>query len=205
MPHTGNTSQQNAQHSTGPVTDAGKAASSKNSFRHGLTAAAMIMVNGERIEDFLDLANTFLAEHNPATITEETLVTQMINGVWLSKRAAYLQQDLIIGSQVPDEKKLALYMRYQAMHDRNFHKAHNELRRMRKEDRAELQKQVRVVAQKEASFVSQTGKQALLVAKVRQLNIRSEAGQVAVEHGKIRNSRLLTASVAAVSTIPSII
>ena len=38
---------ENAQHSTGPTTDAGKAASSLNNLRHGLTARGFIVLPGQ--------------------------------------------------------------------------------------------------------------------------------------------------------------
>ncbi len=183
-----NTNQQNAQNSTGPITVAGKAASSKNSFRHGLTAAATTMAYGESHQDFIDMGNDFLAEHKPVTITEEALVYKMVQSIWLSKRASRLQQQLFLNSAEPDPTKLALYMRYQAMHDQTFHKAHNELRKMRQD-----------AAKVENGFVSQAQKQEVHVAKICHQNTRMQAVHVAIEYGKLRNARLLAACAVSVA------
>ncbi len=57
---------ENAQHSTGPKTEAGKAASSINNFRHGLAGSFMIM-DWENREDFDELFDSLRAEHKPTS------------------------------------------------------------------------------------------------------------------------------------------
>ena len=44
--------QQNAQHSTGPKTDDGKAASCKNNFRYGLTGASFTVLPFEDQDEY---------------------------------------------------------------------------------------------------------------------------------------------------------
>ncbi|HZS55793.1 MAG TPA: hypothetical protein VFA65_15440, partial [Bryobacteraceae bacterium] len=43
---------ENAQHSTGPASETGKAASSKNAVRHGLAGHAFVLLEWEHAEDF---------------------------------------------------------------------------------------------------------------------------------------------------------
>jgi hypothetical protein len=83
--------QQNAQLSTGPKTEEGKAASSKNNLRHGFTGAFMILP-WEKQEEFDNLLSELRAEHQPATMTETLLVEKMAQSFWLSQRAVKLQQ-----------------------------------------------------------------------------------------------------------------
>ena len=128
--------QANAQLSCGPKTDAGKAISSKNNFRHGLTGP-FVVLRWESQEDFRTLRNELFAEHQPTTITEETLVDDMAQSHWLRKRAITLQH-MCFRPDMPvaqEPKDLALYLRYQTAHDRAFYKALNQLLKLRAEKR----------------------------------------------------------------------
>jgi low affinity Fe/Cu permease len=121
--------QSNAQLSTGPTSDAGKAVSSQNNFRHGFTGAFRV-VNGEKQEEFDTLLGGLRAEHEPATITETLLVEKMAQSWWLRTRALLLQNTCFVDDSV-GQKQLALYLRYQTANERAFHKALNELLKLR--------------------------------------------------------------------------
>ncbi len=136
----------NAQQSTGPKSEAGKTASSRNNFRHGFTGAFCVL-GWESADEFNQLSRDLAEEHKPATPTETLLVTQMAQAWWLRTRALTLQNDCFTGSSV-DEKQLALYLRYQTTNERAFHKALNEILRLRAEKR-----------KAEIGFVSQQLKQ----------------------------------------------
>jgi hypothetical protein len=82
--------QANAQHSTGPATEEGKARSARNNFRHGL-ASGQLIVPVEDPADFEALAQDLFNEHQPATPTEENLVLSMAQHFWLGQRAIRLQ------------------------------------------------------------------------------------------------------------------
>ncbi len=166
----------NAQHSTGPITEEGKATASRNSFRHGLTACAMTMLHGEIAQDYMDFGNGLRAEHNPTTITEDALVTKMIESLWLSARAVKLQQSLFL---LPKFRRqdLDLYMRYQTMHDRAFTRAVADLLKLRQAAHAQ-----------QTGSVSQTQKQELHIAKVRHLNTRTEATELDMQIRKTRTA-----------------
>ena len=88
----------NAQKSTGPKTEAGKADSRNNALTHGLTAQNFPL----QIEDepeFNWVREGFLAEYQPATQTELALVEQIAVAFWRLRRiriveARYLDQQL---------------------------------------------------------------------------------------------------------------
>jgi hypothetical protein len=129
--------QQNAQLSTGPKTEEGKTASSKNNLRHGFTGAFMILP-WEKQEEFDILLSELRAEHQSATMTETLLVEKMAQSFWLSQRAVKLQQIACFHDETDSperEKQVALYLRYQTTHDRSFHKSLNDLLKLRAEKR----------------------------------------------------------------------
>ncbi len=128
--------QQNAQHSTGPKTDEGKAASCLNNFRYGFTGAFTVLPSEDQ-EEFDTLFAGLNAEHRPATVTEIILIEKMAQHVWLSKRAQTLQDlsmdnDLAMREQ---ERRFALFLRYQTTNDRGFHTCLNQLLKLRAEKR----------------------------------------------------------------------
>ncbi len=128
--------QSNAQHSTGPKTPQGLAASVRNNFRHGLTGAFTVLA-WEKQEEFDQLFESLRNEHAPSTPTETLLVEGMAQHHWLSKRALHLQ-NMCLQDGFPnadDGKGLALYIRYQVTHQRAFHKCLNDLLKLRAEKR----------------------------------------------------------------------
>ena len=128
--------QANAQHSTGPKTPEGKAIVAQNNFRHGFTGAFRVLA-WESQDDYRALHVSLEKEHQPATPTEEMLVESMAQSYWLRKRALAFQ-NTCFSSDSPtctDEKNLALYIRYQNTHDRAFHRALNDLLKLRAEKR----------------------------------------------------------------------
>ena len=124
----------NAQLSTGPRTPTGKCTSSRNALKHGLAAGTLI-IPGEDPAAFESLLESLLTEHQPANTTEELLVHQMAQSFWLGQRALRFQNDCFTENGV-DEKRLALFLRYQTTHERAFHKALSALLRLQKTTRA---------------------------------------------------------------------
>ena len=118
---------------TGPRTVEGKAASSRNAFKHGL-ASGQIIVPGENLAEFEALLDQLRCEHRPANLTEDLLVRQIAQSWWLAQRALRLQ-NACFGPDEVDTKNLALFLRYQTTHERAFHKALATLLQMRKERR----------------------------------------------------------------------
>jgi low affinity Fe/Cu permease len=142
--------QSNAQHSSGPKTAAGKAIVAQNNFRHGFTGAFRVLP-WENQDDYRALQLALQNEHQPATQTEELLVETMAHSYWLRKRALILQNTCFTGESPTccNEKELALYIRYQNTHDRAFHRALNDLLKLRAAKRKQ-----------EIGFESQERKQA---------------------------------------------
>jgi hypothetical protein len=130
--------QENAQHSTGPKTEDGKAASSLNNFKYGLTGSSFTVLDCEDQDEYDRVLCGLRFEHQPATMTEWILVEKMAQSYWLSKRALYLQDQCCTDEELSleeQQKQLALFIRYQMTHDRAFHRSLNDLLKLRAERR----------------------------------------------------------------------
>ena len=128
--------QSNAQRSTGPRSEAGKAIAARNNTRYGFTGVFSVLL-WENQSEFDALLAGLRTEHQPATPTETALIEKMAQALWLGKRALLLQE-LTFKIEMPvclDEKQLALYIRYQTTHDRAFHRSLNQLLKLRAEKR----------------------------------------------------------------------
>ncbi|MGI9071115.1 MAG: hypothetical protein ACR2JB_07295 [Bryobacteraceae bacterium] len=147
------TNRANAQHSTGPRTPTGKLASSRNSLKHGL-ASSQLIIPGENRADFDTLLAGLLAEHQPATPTEELLVHQIAQSWWLTQRAFRFQNDSFTAEGV-DNKRLSLFLRYQTTHERAFHKALSVLIRLKKDRVRGFVSQASANRKADSGFVSQ--------------------------------------------------
>jgi hypothetical protein len=129
----------NAQHSTGPVTSAGRANSSQNHTTHGLARhnGAFVLLPTEDPAGFEALKTALAAEHQPSTETESILIITMAESHWLANRAQNLQAGCFDPQtgQISDAKMFSLYLRYQTTHARAFHKSLNDLLKIRAERR----------------------------------------------------------------------
>ena len=126
--------QANSQKSTGPKTEAGKAASSRNRLSHGF-ASSTRFVKGEDPAEFNLLLDDLISEHQPATPTEQILVEQMAHHHWINLRAARLldreiERHLVVGMS---PVHFGLFIRYQTSAERSFHKAHTTLLKAQKQ------------------------------------------------------------------------
>jgi hypothetical protein len=139
--------------STGPRTPAGKLASSGNSLKHGL-AAPRLIIPGEDPSAFQALLADLLAEHQPASPTEELLVQEIAQSWWLTQRALRFQNECFTAESV-DQKRLALFLRYQTTHERAFHKALSTLIRLKKDRALGFVSQANANRKLDAEFVSQ--------------------------------------------------
>ena len=161
--------QENAQSSTGPKTEEGKLASSRNNLRTGLTGS-FVLLESESAADFAQLQDSLTAEHQPSTATELLLVQHLAEHSWLTDRALRLQTSCFNAEGIPDDKRLALYLRYQSTHQRAFHKCLNDLLRIRAERR---RSEIGFESQK-AKTAAETRKDELHQARLRNLTARSE-------------------------------
>src|ERR1700704_1891841 len=84
----------NAQKSTGPKTPEGRAAVRLNGVKHGITAETLVL-KGESEADFTALLDSYEAEHDPATPTEEALVQQLAMATWRLRRLYHAEAALL--------------------------------------------------------------------------------------------------------------
>jgi hypothetical protein len=144
----------NAALSTGPRTPDGKAASSRNATKHGLSSAFRVLTHEDQ-EEFDQLVEDLRACHRPRDIHQRLLVDQMAKSQWLLARAQRLQAvayDLLAGVQNEADPDTAIVIamrasnadiigrleRYAASAERSFYKAHRELTRQNEANRSQV-------------------------------------------------------------------
>jgi hypothetical protein len=137
---------QNSTLSTGPRTEAGKIASSKNAISHGLSAADPVLAYENR-GDYEKLVEDYTTEYEPDTIHQTFLVSQLAGARWRLNRIQRIENaalDLIIAgpgelTETSDHKiaqrmldsggdHLPRLERYRASVERSYHRAIKELR-----------------------------------------------------------------------------
>jgi hypothetical protein len=84
----------NAQHSTGPKTEAGKKQSSLNALRHGLTGQIVVMPT-EDLQIYQQHLKSFTDELNPKGVIEANLVQALADTSWRLNRVAALETNLL--------------------------------------------------------------------------------------------------------------
>jgi hypothetical protein len=82
----------NAQHSTGPRTEEGRAASAKNGVTLGLYSGDFIRPNEHQEHE--DLKAALHAELSPRGATEEILFNEIVSAVWRLRRCAKVESHL---------------------------------------------------------------------------------------------------------------
>ncbi len=118
----------NAQHSTGPSSKAGKAASSRNAVTHGLTAQNIIPRTEEETIEFAEIHRQTSEEVQPVGLTETLLADRVIHARCCLARVTRLLGELETGSldDVLDPeyaKPIARLNRYYSMHERSLYRA----------------------------------------------------------------------------------
>ena len=76
----------NAQKSTGPITEAGKAVAKYNALRQGMTAESAVLPYEDHLA-YAMLREALLSHYAPANIAEELLVDVVANSYWRLLRA----------------------------------------------------------------------------------------------------------------------
>jgi hypothetical protein len=90
----------NAQHSTGPRSDAGKQRSALNALTHGLTARTAVLP-AEDPAAYQQHHRQFHDEYRPATPTETQLVHELADTSWRMNRIPLLEADVLSRAQSP--------------------------------------------------------------------------------------------------------
>jgi hypothetical protein len=139
----------------GPRTAEGKAASSRNSFKHGL-ASGQILIEGEDPDAFESLVADLENDYQPATETEALLVHDLAKFHWLMDRAIRLQAlafaSAAFASAIPETPaSLNVLIRYQTTNQRAFQTTLKSLQALQKERKA---------SEERTKFVSQEPVQA---------------------------------------------
>src|SRR5690348_8184583 len=83
----------NSQKSTGPRTDAGKAASSQNATKHGLYAETLV-IDDEDADAFQSLQQAWFDDCRPQGQREIALVQELVRCDWLTRRTTALETQL---------------------------------------------------------------------------------------------------------------
>jgi len=140
--------QANSQFSTGPITEEGKSTSARNNTKHGLTYKGVLffLLPWENAAEYIALQSELISQYFPFSATEMLLVERLAQHHWLRNRAMLLQGQCFSADGSVDDKRLALYLRYQTTHERAFHKSLQDLlklqdRRHKEEIGFESQKQ----------------------------------------------------------------
>jgi hypothetical protein len=113
--------------STGPRTEAGKAASSRNAVKHNLCSKRL---TGTDLEELNAIRAKLDDEWEPGTETERMLLGQMALSQWRMDRALSLELNAFDNEHI-DPALLALALRYRTTAERSFFKALTELQRLR--------------------------------------------------------------------------
>ena len=122
----------NAQLSTGPRSDAGKARASCNSLKHGLCAKTVVVTDDQR-QEFEDMQERMLSEVDPDGSLELEIFYHLVHAAWNVRRCRALEAGLMSGDVDPllddgSGKKLDRIYRYLNQNQRAWYKAMNELR-----------------------------------------------------------------------------
>jgi hypothetical protein len=169
---------ENSLHSTGPITAEGKAKSSMNSFRHGLTSK-QIVLPGEDAEQYDAFREEHIEIYKPANVAEQVLVEEVCAASWRLMRArgqetAILQK--LLGDKaglhaefatlfVEKPKEVARLLRYITTIERAYYRAAAKLEKMqqerKKQEQADAAREAFVQSvrerQQQNGFVSQNG------------------------------------------------
>src|ERR1700719_1253455 len=119
----------NAQHSTGPRTEAGKQRSSLNALRHGLTGQTVVLPTEDQ-SAYQRHSHAFLDEYQPKGATETRLVQSLLDPSWQLNRAGAVEtnlyslgitemEDRIRANHLEAETALAMALAYRE-HNRAF-------------------------------------------------------------------------------------
>jgi len=129
---------QNAQKSTGPRTEIGKAKASRNALTHGLTSTTKLLPD-EDPEELATLTQGMLHDFNPLTTTETELVNQLIDFQWRLRRAGTFEAE-VLSAENPDFKILNSASLIAARIKRQFSATLKEFQQLHKANQAQFEK-----------------------------------------------------------------
>jgi hypothetical protein len=142
----------NAEHSTGPKTEAGKERSSRNSFKHGLTSSKIVLP-GEDPAEYDAFRAGILEQYQPANAIEQILVEELAAAGWRLNRSRAVETEILkklmgdaadsaVGLAtvfVEKPKEFQRLLRYLTSIERAYFRVLDKLTKLQKERRAEEQ------------------------------------------------------------------
>jgi hypothetical protein len=122
----------NAALSTGPRTEEGKAHSSRNAVKHGLTSKQLVIAPGEE-DRFAELHDSLHDQLAPAGALEMSLFNMLVHAAWNLERFRTLEAELMANGvdALLDErtgKALDRLQRYASANQRSYFRVLQELR-----------------------------------------------------------------------------
>ncbi len=147
----------NGAKSQGPKTPEGRARSSQNALKHGLTALKFVLPNVEDRDEFYHLREAYLERFQPADQVELRLVETLVLCDWRLRRLTIIETNILSNEMTrqgpnPDphitemdpedllawtfnnlannHNSLSLLSRYQGQIDRAYHRALKQLREL---------------------------------------------------------------------------
>lgn len=125
----------NARHSTGPRTPAGKAHSSQNARKHGLSAKDVVIAAEDR-EEFDELLAALQADIRPQGALQQVLFDELVACAWNLRRVRRMEAELTASAEsyldILNNPGLATHLDRLARHhtriERSFHRSLRELK-----------------------------------------------------------------------------
>ena len=131
----------NSKLSTGPATEAGKAASSANSQKHGLTARKIVVMPGEDEAAYHKMRENVFNHWKPANAEEEGLVQLLCDTQWRLDRVPALEARAWSGES-PDFKAIDNISKHGARLQKMYFEILQEVRTLVNNRRAQEQAQM---------------------------------------------------------------
>jgi len=134
---------ENAQLSTGPRTDAGKAASSNNALRHGLASRGLIILPGQE-PVFAQMESDLRHSLNPDGPLQELIFKRALTATWNLHRCGEAEAlvyeksgrpglDPMLDNDTPNELRYARIRKYAREAENSMYKAMRELGKLQAE------------------------------------------------------------------------
>ncbi|HUQ92641.1 MAG TPA: hypothetical protein VM120_13260 [Bryobacteraceae bacterium] len=126
---------QNGAQSKGPTTPEGKAHSSQNARKHGLSCAC-IRVNPEEQPHFDTFYNSLVQELNPAGPIEQHLFEELTHAAWTLEKIRHYRavlSDLLDSEDQPTRDKHDRYARYHSRAQATWFRCYNKLKAVQSE------------------------------------------------------------------------
>jgi len=123
---------------TGPNTQEGKARSSANSLKHGLTSRHVVLP-GENRAEFDALVARLIEEHGAKETLEIEIIHEIAGCMWRLNRARKAESEYFYVNFIADqptkdtERRFALILRYTGAVERELHRSITRLQQLKKE------------------------------------------------------------------------